>query len=42
MAKEKNVKIRIVGNGFVKKQTPSPGNDYIFQEEISLFLEPGI
>ena len=41
-AKEKNVKIRIVGNGFVKKQTPSPGNDYIFQEEISLFLEPGI
>mgnify|MGYP003965336549 FL=1 len=42
IAKEKNVKIRIVGNGFVKKQTPSPGNDYIFQEEISLFLEPGI
>ena len=42
IAKEKNVKVRIIGNGFVKKQTPNPGNDYNFQEEISLFLEPGI
>ena len=42
IAKEKNVKIKLIGNGFVKKQIPSPGNEYKFQEEISLFLEPGI
>ena len=42
IAKEKNVRVRIIGNGFVRKQTPNPGNDYKFQEEISLFLEPGI
>ena len=42
IAKEKNLKVKIIGNGFVKKQSPKPGNIYQFQEEISLFLEPGI
>ena len=42
IAKDKNLKVKIIGNGFVKKQSPKPGNIYQFQEEISLFLEPGI
>lgn len=42
IAKEKNIKVKIIGNGFVKKQSPTPGNNYKFFDEISLFLEPGI
>jgi len=42
IARDNNIKVKIIGNGFVKKQTPEPGNEYNFQEEISLFLEPGI
>ena len=37
-----NIKIRIQGNGFVQRQNPIPGEKYKLNDEIKLFLAPGI
>ena len=42
IAEENNLKIKINGNGYVKEQTPNPGNKYKSNQEIKVFLEPGI
>ena len=42
LAKENKIKIKIYGNGFVKRQEPAPGEKISYLEEINIFLEPGI
>tara|TARA_B100002051_G_scaffold50549_1_gene45644 strand:- start:10167 stop:12056 length:1890 start_codon:yes stop_codon:yes gene_type:complete len=42
LAKENKIKIKIYGNGFVKRQEPAPGEEISYLEEINIFLEPGI
>ena len=42
IAKDNKIKIKIYGNGFVKKQEPGPGERISYLDEINIFLEPGI
>ncbi len=42
IAETKKMKIRIHGNGFVQRQDPIAGEKYELNDEIRLFLEPGI
>ena len=42
IAETKKMKIRIHGNGFVQRQDPIAGEKYESNDEIRLFLEPGI
>ena len=42
IAEAKKMKIKIHGNGFVHKQDPVAGEKYESNDEIRLFLEPGI
>ena len=42
IAKNKKIKIKMHGNGFVKKQYPKPGEKISYLDEIDIYLEPGI
>ena len=42
IAEAKKIKIKIHGNGFVHRQDPVAGEKYESNDEIRLFLEPGI